>query len=330
MLYTHALGMGGAERWLVGLAQTLDRSRVDLVGAGLLSTDSSDPILLKKLSQATALYVGREACQQLSARADVIVFWASPEPPFPLPRHRIWCSHGSGQWSWPVARGAESADHHLAAVSAEAAKAFPTPAKARVIFNGMDSSRLQPQAGRDATREAWNVAPDEILLGYVGRFWSDKRPEGAALAAQFLGGHYRAAYAGSGCPRWTEYLGRFGPRTIMLGRQEQLGDVYAALDALVMASKAEGFSMSVTEAWYCGCPVVTTAVGVVPELEAEHGPLTWSVDPHCNVQALATAAQQASRADSRVAKVQELAASEFTYADMGRRWTDYILEVCGR
>lgn len=328
MLYSHGIGMGGAERWLVSLAQTLDRSRVDLVGVGLLSTDQADAILLDKLTRVAPLYVGPDGCRRLAEKSDVIVFWARPTPPFPLPRHRIWCSHGSGKWSLPVARGAEAAGYHLAAVSAEAAKVFPTPSKAKIIFNGMDASRLTIEAGREATRRAWGIAPDETLLGYVGRFWSDKHPQGAAEAAQFLGGRFRAACVGCGCPRWTEYLSRFGPRTVMVARQESLGDVFAALDVLVMASEAEGFSLSVTEAWYCGLPVASTAVGAIPELEAAHGPLTWSVEPHANVQLLAEAAMKADRSDPRVARARRLTAREFTSKRMGERWTDHILEVC--
>ena len=106
--------------------------------------------------------------------------------------------------------------------------------------------------------------PKPVHVGWVGNKRDERHLEykGVPLiekAVQLLnakGGHYRFTTDPSHYPR--------------LIPQRELVGYYQSLDVLVCASKAEGCSNVVNEALACGVPVVSTSVGISPELEQKH------------------------------------------------------------
>jgi glycosyltransferase involved in cell wall biosynthesis len=121
------------------------------------------------------------------------------------------------------------------------------------------------------------------------------------------------------------------PRAVFVNPMEQLGDIYAALDCFLLVSKSEAFSLSLIEAWLTGVPVVATQVGAIPELESVYGQLVWPVTFDATSEELATAVhlatQSAGPAVDMANEARILAEREFTAQAMGRRWTDYMLDM---
>lgn len=327
-LFSPGLGMGGAERWIVDLARHLDRSRLSVVGLGVRNLPCDGP-LLARAARATAVMLGDEACEQLARNVDVLVTWGTGELPAGSPEATVYVSHGAGECAKRWAPLVAARRVKLAAVSRYAAQVFPPGSDVTIIHNGVDQERLTPRLPRETTRIRWGLKPEEIAIGYVGRLSYEKNPAAAALAAKSLGEPYRAVYVGTGAPQVVSFLKRFRPEPIILPRTEQIGDVYAALDCLVLASRTEGFSLALTEAWICGLPTVATPVGAVAELEEQFGRLTVRVPQEPSEAELADAVRQAVSAENRpvVQRARAVAQKHFTAPAMGRRWSDYLVRL---
>jgi glycosyltransferase involved in cell wall biosynthesis len=182
-------------------------------------------------------------------------------------------------------------------------------------------------------RSAWGFTERERLIGYVGRYSGEKYAEAAALAVAALGEPYHAVYAGEG---WMEDSLRgtvhqiAGHRARFVPMDRQVGNILHALDAFVLASPSEGFSLALAEAWYCGVPTIATRVGAVPELERRHGRLVSEVSVRAGAQELASAVREALSPEFEtgvVKRAAETVSHDYTAGVMGRRWTGYLCSI---
>ena len=106
------------------------------------------------------------------------------------------------------------------------------------------------------------------------------------------------AYAES-LQRLAQELG-LGQRVRFLGSRSDVPDILRASDVFVLSSDYEGNPLSVLEAMAAGLPIISTAVGGVPEL-VQHG-ATGLLVPAGDARALAEAITQLGRdADQRAA-----------------------------
>ncbi|OYV68294.1 MAG: hypothetical protein B7Z74_08470, partial [Deltaproteobacteria bacterium 21-66-5] len=231
-----------------------------------------------------------------------------------------------------------------------AAAAFRDP-RAIVIHNGADTARCAVTLPREETRRRWGAAEGDVLLGYVGRFSWEKTPLAAALAARelnegrsaeqvYFGGPalasslvppYRAVYIGGGAheDEVKAQARAIAPNSIFVPPVEQIGDALAALDVFVLASRSEGFSLALTEAWLCGVPAVATRVGAVPELEASHAQLVVPVRVEASAQELAAAVRRAVSPDGRAVaeRAKRVAWQHYTAQAMADRWSEFLVGV---
>ena len=142
----------------------------------------------------------------------------------------------------------------------------------RVIPNGIDTRRFAPdrEAGQ-RVRDEWNVAPEETLIGVVGRLDPMKdHPTFLGAAARLLKQHasLRFVCVGNGDARYraemvalAQRLG-LGERLIFASGRPDMPAVFNALDVLCSSSAfGEGFSNVIGEAMACGIPCVVTDVG---------------------------------------------------------------------
>jgi sugar transferase (PEP-CTERM/EpsH1 system associated) len=162
-----------------------------------------------------------------------------------------------------------------------------------VIRNGVDLGRFGPH-DKTAARAALGLAPDELVIGTVGRLVAVK--DQATLLRSFAilrdrGLMFSAMIAGAG-PLHQDLLAQkqaLGLEKVhFLGNRHDVETVLAAFDVFVLSSQSEGLSNTIQEAMASGLPVVATRVGGADELVMEHesGVLIPPGDPDALAQAL--------------------------------------------
>jgi len=173
--------------------------------------------------------------------------------------------------TWRLQRG-------VIAVSQEVADSARRHAGDRVpvmvVRNGIDVAAYQAAAAaREATRRELGLADGTLLIGTVAVFRAQKRLdlwlEAAELVARevppvrfvVVGDGPLAAMARS---KATE-LGIMD-RVMFPGLQESVAPYLAAMDVYLISSEFEGLPLALLEAMAAGLPVVSTAVGGIPEV----------------------------------------------------------------
>jgi glycosyltransferase involved in cell wall biosynthesis len=164
-----------------------------------------------------------------------------------------------------------------------------------LIPNGIPTDEYAPDADRRRRwRERHGLEPEAIVLTHVGRF---APPKNHALLIEAF------AQVRADAPLYLLLVGggeledAVRQQVVELGLQERVrflgvrADVPAILNAsdlFVLSSRWEGNPMSVMEAMAAGLPVVSTAVGGVPELvqDGATGLLVTAGDAHALAEAI--------------------------------------------
>jgi glycosyltransferase involved in cell wall biosynthesis len=145
----------------------------------------------------------------------------------------------------------------------------------RVVPNGVDVSRFKPsRRARAQARLELGIPGDAWVVGTVGRLAPEK-DQGMlidAMAAQ-LGEHRQLVIVGDG-PERARLTARVdatghGKHVHMTGARSDVQTLLAAFDAFALTSRTEGLPLVLLEAMAMGIPVVSTAVGGIPDL-VEH------------------------------------------------------------
>jgi glycosyltransferase involved in cell wall biosynthesis len=144
-----------------------------------------------------------------------------------------------------------------------------------VIGNSVDLDRFpfRDRESRQRMRQSLGVGDQTRVVGTVTRLRAEKGTEHLIRAAPAMLARYRdltLVIAGDGplqeeLKRLSRALGVDGAIRF-LGFREDLPQLLAALDVLVLPSLTEGFPLSLVEALAAGVPVVATRVGGVPEV----------------------------------------------------------------
>jgi D-inositol-3-phosphate glycosyltransferase len=151
------------------------------------------------------------------------------------------------------------------------------PDRVFVVAPGVDLQTFSPADGKAAARNRLNIAPDAIMLTFVGRVQPHKGPDVLLKAAAEMvmhTPHLRAKLAvviiggASGSVNELEKiksLARFLKiediaHFIEPASREVLPDWYRASDLVCVPSYSESFGLVALEAQACGTPVVATAI----------------------------------------------------------------------
>ena len=181
----------------------------------------------------------------------------------------------------------------------------------RVIPNGIDLARYEPApdpaAARVAARDALGLPREAFVIGAVGRLAPQKAPEVLLEAFRRLEDpNAILVFAGEG-PLAADLRqaasslddGPWGPRVRFLGFRQEVPLILDALDAFSLASRWEGFGLSLAEALARGVPAVATRVDSLPEVMGEAGLLVSPDDAEALAEALRALQDPERQADLR-------------------------------
>ncbi len=213
--------------------------------------------------------------------------------------------------------------------------------RVEVIYNGVDLASLaKPTLGaRDRIRKEFNFAATDFVAVLVARLHSLKDHQTALRAVdaarrQIPGlrlllagdGDERAAIEETICKRGLEEC------VTLAGTRKDIADLLAASDVFLMSSISEGIPLTVIEAMAARRPVVSTAVGGLPEL-VEHG-VTGFLAPSGDDSSLAAALIELHRNPGLRSKMADVAAKlakeKFSLDGMLNSYRDVYRDVLGR
>ncbi|MEY4605642.1 MAG: hypothetical protein RLY45_402, partial [Actinomycetota bacterium] len=198
--------------------------------------------------------------------------------------------------------------------------------RVRLLGNGIDLDRFSPHAvdpsARTALRSQWQIAPDEIVIGLVGRLVREKGIVEVLEAAHVLrtrGTRARIVVIGPADPGKSDAIDdRLIARAaddgvVFAGRRDDMPECYSAMDLYLTASWREGFPRSAMEAAAMGLPTIATDIrGNRQVVRHEHTGLLVPVrSPHAIADAVASLIEQRHRWPSLSAAALAAAADEF-------------------
>jgi glycosyltransferase involved in cell wall biosynthesis len=146
------------------------------------------------------------------------------------------------------------------------------PAHIRVIYNGIDVARFDPENTQDL-RSALSLKPEHRLAGFVGRLNVQKGIQNlleAFYTASKNDDLLHLLIVGEG--DLLESIQIFArehhlqQRCHLLGFREDIPDIMRTIDYLVLPSLWEGFGIVLIEAMAAGKPCITTNVSSMPEI----------------------------------------------------------------
>ena len=153
-----------------------------------------------------------------------------------------------------------------------------------MIPNGVDLDRFRGGVPRLRNEMGLGHSP---VVGFVGRLVKEK---GGSLliraAQQVLRVHPKASFVlvgnGPACQEWQAEASKLGiaKHVFFAGARNDMPEVYASFDMVVLPSEIEALPMCLLEAMAAGKPVIATRVGAVPKLvlDAKTGFLLESGD----------------------------------------------------
>lgn len=188
------------------------------------------------------------------------------------------------------------------------------------IFNGVDVERFRPGRAGSAFRDRYGIPKDALLFGIVGTVEERKGTLLFLRAADALlqaGSEAHFAVVGDG-PEEAEravadYLAQrptLASRMVLTGRLDDIPQVMAAIDVLVMPSLWEGFPRSLIEAMACGRAAIASDVGEIPYIL--EGGASGRVIPRGDLPALIQA-------------MEDLVARKDSLAEMGMRARERVI-----
>ena len=172
-----------------------------------------------------------------------------------------------------------------------------------VVAPGVDLQTFSPGSGKSTARIKLNIAPDAIMLTFVGRIQPHKGPDvllravaemvthsphlKAKLAVVIMGG---ASGSGLNELEKLKVLAKFlkiedVTHFVAPVKRDELANWYRASDLVCVPSYSESFGLVALEAQACGTPVVATAIGglrtavsdgISGSLVDGHDPKAWS------------------------------------------------------
>ncbi|MGR3633915.1 MAG: glycosyltransferase [Limimaricola soesokkakensis] len=166
------------------------------------------------------------------------------------------------------------------------------------IVNGIDLGRFDPEVVDPLDLSPYGVEPGVPVIAVIGSLTEQKDHENFLRAAALLAPHRSRPHfliVGEGPlrDRIANSMGEMGlppERVTLTGAILEMPELLAAIDMLVISSGWEGLPMTLLEGMAMRRPVVSTAVGGIPDVVVDG--VNGSLVPPSDPQALATAMER--------------------------------------
>lgn len=209
---------------------------------------------------------------------------------------------------------------------AAALRGYPgCPAEVPVVWNGVDAGFFTPAPTRPAPGgyilSAGRLAPgkglEDLLEAFALIAGRDRALRLVMAGDGPLRGRLEQRAAASGLAGRVQFLGHVPDRAQMAGLYQQAG-------LFALASHHEGLPTVVLEAMACGCPVVATAVGGIPNavVDGVNGLLTPPGEPQALAEALCSALADPRRLDEMGARARRTVEQRFAWERIGARFVE--------
>jgi glycosyltransferase involved in cell wall biosynthesis len=197
-----------------------------------------------------------------------------------------------------------------------------SPAKLRLIVNGVDSERFLPRRSNEL-RAQLGISPESFVVGWVGRFSPEKNPHRMVRAFLAAGiENARLVLIGDGTCRPDP-----APGVIYTGAVADPAPYYGVFDLFAMSSDTEQMPMSLLEAMAGGLPALCTDVGDSAAMLDAAGPpeIVPRDDEGAYAEALRRLAEDAGARSELGRKNRDLALRRYSLG----RMADEYLDLCG-
>lgn len=217
-----------------------------------------------------------------------------------------------------------------AAATRHAGARAVSPAKLRVIPNGVDTARFRPDdAQRESARRALGLSDEFVWLAAGRLMWKKDYPTMIRATARRTGRRLFIAGAGPQEAELRALSAELNADVSFLGLRADLPDLMNAADALVLSSTIEGLPMVLLEAAASGLPCVSTTAGGAGEviIDTQTGFLAPCGDPASLAACMArmeTLSSAERLAMGRAARA--LALERFDIAAVTSQWEKLYLE----
>jgi glycosyltransferase involved in cell wall biosynthesis len=142
----------------------------------------------------------------------------------------------------------------------------------QLVLQGMGLAPEELAPGdRAAQRAAWDLGPDEVVVGHLANLSWEKGSIDLLQAAERAwdrGGRFRLNLAGPEMPGfqrfWRTYRSADRVRRLGVLPEEGKRDFFAGLDLLALPSRVDSFGLVILEAWAQGVPSIAYRAGGVP------------------------------------------------------------------
>ncbi len=200
------------------------------------------------------------------------------------------------------------------------------PARVTCISAGVDMRRFDCKISGQAIRDELKLSPEQTLVGKVGVVRSWKGHGFFLQAVREIGNEFPDVcfvIVGDG-PGFEQMKQKAADlnlpnRVFVLGHREDVPEIMAAMDVLVLASTAgEGTPQVIPQSFAMKTPVVATRIGAIPDLlgEGERGVLVTPSDGQALAEGVAEALRDPKARAERADKAYEFCRRELTFEMM--------------